>query len=64
MDVDDARWVLRALITGRNGFQYKEYKGSNNRGKGVESHVLSINISAGQREDAYVWWDFRTGPEK
>lgn len=66
MDVDDARWVLRALIAGRDGFQYKEYKGSDKRrnGKGVESRVLSVNISGGQRGDAYVWWDFRAGPGK
>lgn len=66
MDVDDARWVLRALIAGRDGFQYKEYKGSDRRHKGedVESRVLGINISAGKRGDAYVWWDFQAGPGK
>ena len=66
MDVDDARWVFRALIAGRDGFQYKEYKGSDKRrkGEGVESRVLSVNIRGGQRSDAYVWWDFRAGPGK
>ncbi|MCP4358648.1 MAG: hypothetical protein GY796_11575, partial [Chloroflexi bacterium] len=64
MDVDDARWVFRALIAGRVGFQYKEYKGSDKRykRKGVESRVLSINISAGKHSNTYVWWDFQAGP--
>jgi hypothetical protein len=66
MDVDDARWVLRVLIAGRDGFQYKEYKGSDKRhkGEGVESRVLAINIRAGKRGDTSVWWDFQAGPGK
>lgn len=59
-DIADARVVFAALAEGRDGFQYKEYKGTPGKnGSGAESRVLSVAV-----KEENVYMELKAGPGK
>lgn len=59
-EIADARVVFAALAEGRDGFQYKEYKGTPGKaGSAAESRVMSVAVKG---ENVYI--ELKAGPGK